>query len=74
MEMNLGPIHLLKPLASEVYIRRNKQYSFKTSKRGLFKSQYKLKDARLGAAVKAVRDREEADSRIPRKFWMGELF
>ena len=72
MEMNLGPIHLLKPLASEVYTRRGKTYSYKTNEKGFFVTRY-VKDRTLGAAVKSVRETEETRSRLPQGLWAGVL-
>ena len=72
MEMNLGPNHLLKPLASEVYTRRGKTYSYKTNEKGFFVTRY-VKDHTPGAAVKSVRETEETRSRLPQGLWAGVL-
>jgi hypothetical protein len=70
--MNLGPIHLLGPMVSEIYDRRNKAYMFKLTEKGYFASK-DLKEYKLGAAVRSTRKREEERSRFPKEFWTESL-
>jgi hypothetical protein len=66
--MNIGPIHLLDTVSSEVYNEWEKTFMFKRLDSGAFAS-HTLKEYKMGAAVRNRRNREEGSSRFSTSFW-----
>ena len=69
LEVNLGPLHLLNPIVSEVFRRWDKEFLYKRNARGALVSQLFLTDGEMGAAVKNRRVREEKKGRFASRFW-----
>ena len=69
LEVNLGPMHLLKPLVSEVFQRWDKVFLYKRNARGALMSQLILTDGEMGVAVRNRRVREENKGRFASRFW-----
>ena len=60
LEMNLGPLHLLGPLVTEVYHRFNKEFSYKRKASGVFVSTG-LSEYELGAAIQNRRKKKRKE-------------
>ena len=69
-ECNLGPLFLLKDLASLIYEKKNKNYVYKRKPSGRLATYYtQLRDHVEGSAVDTHRRLEAEKARLPTGLW-----
>ena len=69
-EFNLGPLHLLNDVAQQMYDLKYREYIYRKTQGGLFKTRpSRLADAEEGSAVKSRRETEVNKAHLPVEMW-----
>lgn len=69
-EFNLGPLHLLEPLAKEIFDLKKKEFIYKKTASGRLASHFShLVDPQLGASVANYRRQVEEKAHMPTSLW-----